>query len=109
MATVRTDRNATTRSTSSTDETRRARRIATAAFVVALAPVAVALGTVAGSRLAGPPTVLPPPQPTGVVTYPDDWQQYRAGERTAHELSHEPRRGIGVGRGVAGLRGSGRG
>jgi hypothetical protein len=75
----------------------RTRRLATAVVALATAVVAVVLGTVAGHRLAGPRTVLPPGQPTGVVHYPDDWQPYRAGERDAHAVPDEPWPGVGAG------------
>jgi hypothetical protein len=65
-------------------------------LALATALVALGLGALAGHRLAGGATVAPPPHPAGVVSYPSDWQQYRAGERGDHVVLDEPWRGVGV-------------
>ncbi len=48
---------------------------------VCVAVLAVAGGIVAGQRLTTGPTTVAPVAPGTTVSFPSDWQLYRAGER----------------------------
>jgi hypothetical protein len=54
---------------------------AMAGLAILVGVLAVAIGIVLGQRLTAGPAAISPAAPGAAVSFPSDWQQYRAGER----------------------------